>query len=293
MSTVPPSVPVTTQASRNEEIRVYPHSSLYYWWPVWAIGFIMFLVTYFDGSRSVILPADTEIVSNPEVKAKGEAGETRIIEGRDVLILPANERLPNSSTKPDQPEAKRLADTKLASEHMARSKNLGVIWAVALLLTIVISSVSVRGVWSIVVIVTIILFVVLFALFDWWGKIAEWWSWLRIHINAGGYFFLSAVLFIIWALNFYVFDRRTYVIFTPGQVRIREAIGQGEKVFNAESVVFHKQQNDFFKHWIWGLGSGDLELVMAKGEKFDFHNVTFVGYKVRKIEELIKMKEVV
>ena len=291
MSTAPPPVPTTTQSPKTEGVRIFQHSPLYYWWPVWAIGFVMFLVTWFDGSRSVILPPDTEIFRNAEVKAKGE---TRIIEGRgrDVVVLPQDHRLANNPTKPDQPEGK-LVDTSIASERMARSKNLGVVWAVTLLLTMVISSVSVRGVWSIVVIVTVILIVVLFALFDWWGTIADWFSLLRIHINAGGYFFFSIVLLIIWAVNTYIFDRRTYVIFTPGQVRVREAVGQGEKVFDTTNLVFHKQQNDFFKHWIWGLGAGDLEIITAKGEKFDWHNVAFVGQKVRKIEELIKTREVV
>lgn len=285
MSTAPPPVPTTTAAAKSDEVRVYQHSSLFYWWPIWAIAFILFLVTYIDGSRAAIVPADTEVLRNPEVVVKVSNSESKTLHNRDVLVLPEGARLPNKPNT-DQLESR-------LGLHMAKSKNLGVVFSVALLLTILISNVSVRGVWSIVVIITVVLVVVLFALFDIWGTIAEWFYLLRIHINAGGYFFFAAVLFIIWAVNFFIFDRRTYVTFTPGQVRIREAVGQGERVFDTVGMVFHKQQNDFFKHWIWGLGAGDLDLAFPKGEKFEFHNVAFVGHKVRKIEELIKMKEVV
>jgi hypothetical protein len=210
-------------------------------------------------------------------------------ETREAIVLPQEEHLHPKPEKTDE----RLADPEQPVVHMARSKNLGVIFAITLLLTILISSVSVRGVWSVVVVVTVVLLVVLFALFDWWGTIAEWFFLLRIHINAAGYGFIGITLFIMWAVSFFFFDRRTYVVFSPGSIRIREAVGQGEKQYDTVNVIFHKKQNDFFKHWIWGLGAGDMEIVTAKGERFEWHNVTFVGHKVRKIEDLLKTREVV
>src|SRR5262245_10503031 len=285
MSAAPPPVPTTTHGARSEEIRVFQHSALLYWWPVWLVGFIMFGVTMVDGGHAAIVPSGTEARRNwPVVIESGKPPELR-----EGLILPPGQHL-----LPDQPEKPggSLPQPEGAKVHVARSKNLGVIFSITLLLTILISTVSVRGVWSVVVIVTVVLLVVLFALFDWWGQIAEWFVLLRIHINAGGYGFIAVVLFIIWAVNPFLFDRRPYVIFTAGQVRVREAIGQGEKVFDTTNLVFHKLQNNFFQHWIWGLGSGDLEIITAKGERFEWHNVAFVGYKVRKIEDLIKMKEV-
>src|SRR5262249_21003460 len=30
-------------------MRVYSHSSLYYWWPVWALGFLFAVLTYMQG----------------------------------------------------------------------------------------------------------------------------------------------------------------------------------------------------------------------------------------------------
>jgi hypothetical protein len=33
----------------EQELRIYSHSSLFYWWPVWAVGFLMAAITYFGG----------------------------------------------------------------------------------------------------------------------------------------------------------------------------------------------------------------------------------------------------
>src|SRR5439155_910547 len=33
------------------QLRVYSHSNLYYWWPVWAVGFLMAALTYFNGAQ--------------------------------------------------------------------------------------------------------------------------------------------------------------------------------------------------------------------------------------------------
>lgn len=35
------------------EIRIYEKSMLFYWWPVWAAGFLIGLITYLDGSNFV------------------------------------------------------------------------------------------------------------------------------------------------------------------------------------------------------------------------------------------------
>ena len=55
-----------------------------------------------------------------------------------------------------------------------------------------------------------------------------------------------------------------------------------------------KQQNDLFRHWIVGLGSGDLIIPATQAHKeVDMPNVLFIGSKIREIEKLIKEREVV
>ena len=41
-----------------DEIRIYSHSPLFYWWPVWLFGFLLALLTLMDGSRLAIIPSD-------------------------------------------------------------------------------------------------------------------------------------------------------------------------------------------------------------------------------------------
>ena len=56
---------------------------------------------------------------------------------------------------------------------------------------------------------------------------------------------------------FALFDRQTFMIFTPGQVRVRQEIGGEETVYDTTGITFQKQRSDLFRHWILGLGSGD------------------------------------
>src|SRR5688500_9923869 len=30
-------------------LRIYSHSSLFYWWPVWVVGYVMAFITYAEG----------------------------------------------------------------------------------------------------------------------------------------------------------------------------------------------------------------------------------------------------
>src|SRR5437868_4179562 len=92
MSSVPPPVPAATPAHAPDspnEITIVSHSNLYYWWPVWAIGFLMGLLTWVGGYVAAIVPGKPpfgDANSSPVAKSdwKLEDGSTR--EG--VLIVP-------------------------------------------------------------------------------------------------------------------------------------------------------------------------------------------------------------
>ncbi|HEY7315003.1 MAG TPA: hypothetical protein VH643_37000 [Gemmataceae bacterium] len=47
VQTVP--APQPTHEEHPQEVRVYSHSTFFYWWPVWLCGYIMALVTRIDG----------------------------------------------------------------------------------------------------------------------------------------------------------------------------------------------------------------------------------------------------
>jgi hypothetical protein len=280
MATIPGSQPASPHPpadTRQEEVRIYSHSSLFYWWPVWAAGFIMALLTGIEGGLMVVVPKETKPDTQREIQGYSEP--------RDILILPANAHLPTD------PDTKQLLEPRL---HVSRKPQLGVIYATVLLIIIVISNIPLRGLWSVVIIMLIVLLVLIFSLAGWWDWLLEKLWLLDIRMTLGGYVFISLILFIIWAVTVFVFDHRTYVTVTSGQVRVCLAIGAGETVYDTTGMTFTKRQDDLFRHWIVGLGSGDLIIHRSNTtQEIDMPNVLFVGSKIREIEKLIKEREVV
>jgi lysylphosphatidylglycerol synthetase-like protein (DUF2156 family) len=277
MSTAPPGTPVKIMPPGDKEVRIYSHSSLFYWWPVWAVGLIMGFLTLFSGHRMALVPEGTQAQAGRQVQGHEEP--------RDVLISPKGKALPldKATGEPIGP-----------GPHMASSPKLGVIYATVLIVVIIVSNVPLRGLWSVIIILGIFLLVLICSLLGWWDEIVRLISLLDIRINAGGYFSISLVLLIIWALTVFVFDHRTYVTVTSGQVRVCLAIGAGETVYDTTGMTFSKRQDDLFRHWIIGLGSGDLIIHRSNTtQEIDMPNVLFVGSKIKEIERLIKEREVV
>ena len=206
--------------------------------------------------------------------------ETIPVKDADVLIMP------KGSIDPAR-DPVRL--------HISGSKNFGVLWAIVLLLVIIITNVPLRGGWSFAIIVFAILLSIILALADMWERILETFSYLDIRINMGGYFFVSGILFGIWLLTVLVFDRRIYMTFSPGQFKVCTEIGGGEKVYPSEGMALEKQRSDLFRHWVLGLGSGDLvvKTTGAQMHEYPLHNVLFIGKKIRQIEQMLKQRVVV
>jgi hypothetical protein len=281
MSTQTAQAPsTTTMRSDLYEIKIVSHSNLFYWWPVWAFGLVLALLTWFDGHRMVIVPDRTTAEHNRVVNGLEERGPA------DLLVLPKERGLPidPATNAPVQPHFR-----------ISANKTYGVLYAIVLLLVIVITNVPLRGLWSVVVLVTVILLSIIFALADWWEHIFEALGRLHIYINLAGYLVISSALFVIWLVTFVLFDPQVYMVFTPGQLRVRQEIGGGEMAYDTAGMVIQKQRNDLFRHWILGLGSGDLIVTTsgATAHHFDLPNVLFVGYKVRQIEDMLREKPVV
>ena len=172
------------------------------------------------------------------------------------------------------------------------NSSLGIIYVFILLLVIIITTVPLRGISSLVVIVTLALIVVSISALGLWDNILNALGSLRIHMNMGFYVFFSSALFIAWALVFFVFDRMNYWRFTPGQITHKYVFGGGERSFDTEGLAFTKLRDDLFRHLILGLGSGDLMMdpLKAGGANKDdlaIHNVLFIGSKLESIEKLI------
>jgi hypothetical protein len=297
MSTPPPAVPVPNSNTPNE-ITIVSHSNLFYWWPVWAVAYIMGLLTVFGGYAMAVVPHENDRAI-PAARPTGDPAETEweLKDGRKfegILITPKpgqtltdKDRLPRQADKPDKAEQPhlRVADHKL----------YGVVFAFVLLMVIVITNVPLRGMWSLLIILLVVLMIVIFALADLWKPIIDLFGRLDIRMTAGGYFLIATVLFAVWLVTFVFFDRQIYMKFTPGQLKVCTEIGGGEKVYDAVGMTLEKQRSDLFRHWILGLGSGDLVVRTsgAQAHQFDLPNVLYIGSKVAQIEEMLKKKAVV
>jgi hypothetical protein len=282
---VPPAAYVPAE---EREIRVVSHSNLFYWWPVWLVGFIMAILTYIDGTRMVVVPSGSDAVANA---VEIDSGAGKKYENRDVLVLPDKQYLPR--TEPGDPKSDPVSPAKYP--HMSHKKTYGVVYAIILLLVIVITNVPLRGMWSVVVLIVIFLVSIIFALAGWWEEIIRWLGLLDIRINAAGYLVVAIALFAIWLVTLVFFDQQVYMVFTSGQLKVRTEIGGGETAYDTQGMTIQKQRSDLFRHWILGLGSGDLIVNTsgAQAHHFDLPNVLFVGNKVQRIETMLREKQVV
>lgn len=214
------------------KIRIYSHSALLYWWPVWVVGYIMAAITYYQG----------ELV---------KIGQTET--------------------------------------HIHNSSDLGLIFFVVLFLVILVTNYSVRGLASGIVILGLVLTFVLLLYFQVWEQVFGWITSHKIYLNSGAYLWISTVMFVMWMIVVFGLDRFHYWEIDPGQLTRDSLMGSGSKSYNTQGMTLEKHQDDLFRHWLLGLGSGDLQ-VMTSGatrEQLDIHNVLFVGHKIIAMQRLI------
>jgi hypothetical protein len=275
-SGTPSAAASATQAPKKREILIVSHCTLFYWWPVWAIGSLMFVITWATGDYMVTVHPKT-VASISLTNEKGEK--------REGYELPQSVTIPRTENGlPEQPHL-----------WMTSNKRLGVYFSLVLLLVIVITNIPLRGLWSVIVIVIIISTIIILSVLEAWNKILGTLSLLDIRINAAGYLVISASLFILWLVVILVFDRQIYMVFTPGQMRVKQEIGDAETAMDTTGMTVQKQRSDFFRHWVLGLGSGDL-IVRTHGanpQEFHMNNVLFIGRKVKEIEEMLRTKDVI
>ena len=258
---------------RPREVQVVAHTMLFYWWPVWAVGLLLAGLTWLDGHRLAIVPAGTEVM-------EGFDGD------REALVLPAGALLPRdpATGKPRQP-------TLRAASH----SGYGVVFVVVVLLVVFITNVPIRGLWSVIVVLTVLLGTVILALAGWWDDILEAAVHSRVYINAFGYLAFSLPLLVLWLVVVLFFDRQMYMVFTPGQMRVCQEVGSGEVTHDTVGMVVAKRRSDLFRHWLLGFGSGDLlvKTAGAQAQQFEMQNVLFVGSKLQLIQQMLQTREVV
>jgi len=270
--------PTPAAADRQQEVVVISHSPLFYWWPVWAVGFLMALLTHLYGHQVAFVPPGT--VAQRGVRIEGYDG------ARDVLIAPAGQALPAASEL-DDPKQPRL--------WMVPGNDPGIVWATTLCLVILLSQISLRGVASLVVLLVLVFATVLLAILGLWDPILQAVRVIDIHITGFSYLAISLFVFVLWLITFLFFDRKVYMIFTRGQLRVRKAISQGETVYDTRGMVVQRHRDDLFRHWLLGFGSGDLTVRTGGSTpvQLEWPNVLFIGGKLRLIHTMLQEREVV
>ena len=305
-STSPPPVTAPTHHAaprpkeEPRELTIISHSNLYYWWPVWAFGFVMAIITYFEGYVMVVVPAKgVSAAVNAEVTvethtqdAKEEASKTIKPSDPQVVVWAPQGEDPNHLGMPVQENNKDVIAPYL---RVSPHKALGVVFVFILLMVVFITNVPLRGMWSVLFIVVAVCLVVIFIVLGWIEMILGWLYLLDIRINMGGYMTISLFLLIIWLIALLIFDKQRYITVTPGQLKVCDEVGGGEQVYSTDGMTLQKQRSDFFRHYVLGLGSGDLIIRTsgAQAHHIDLPNVLFINAKVRQIEDLLKTKNVI
>lgn len=282
MSTVPPSFPgspppgSSSPVTKNQEIKLIGHSTLFYWWPVWALSFFLALWTYIEDHRLAIVPPGGTVTQPADGKfeltfknKKGEPATTNSL----------NHAVKNTGVPGNDIFKPRISEALWP----------GTVFVIGLVLTIIVTNVPLRGLWSFVILILIVVIALFISLLKGWDTIFEAFGELHIHINMAGYLFIGIAVFILWAVATFIFDRRSYVIFTPGQIRVCEHIGASVETYNTFGVGMEKQRDDLFRHYILGFGSGDL-ILKVPGDKREIklQNVLGIGWRLKQVEDMLR-----
>ncbi len=272
--------PSSGTPSHSSEIKLISHSMLFYWWPVWALAFIMAFFTMTENTRLAFVPAGTKVEQVDE-------------SNQYILTAPEKERsnsLLKAANVTKYNVKNNLQNNPVFDVRVSGKSWPGGIFITGLILTIIITNVPLRGLWSFLVIISVMVVALLFALLDWWDEIFRLLGNLHVHINMAGYLTIGILMFIIWALATFVFDRRSFVVFTPGQIKVCEHIGASVETYPTNAVVLQKQRDDLFRHYIYGLGSGDLIITVGGTNRREIRlpNVLFLGFRLAKVEDMLR-----
>lgn len=279
-----PSTSGSPTSAAKREIKLISHSMLFYWWPIWVLGYILAAITYFDNTRLAIVPDGSKLTLVQE-KSDEKTIVYRLAVSRNTKSL---EQARNATENPseDVPFKPRVSERAW----------MGPVFCVVLLLVILITNVPMRGLWSFLVLLTLALIALIITLIPGgWDSVLSAVFHLHIYINLAGYLFMATAVFLMWAVSVFIFDRRTYMIVTPGQIRVCEHIGASIRSFDTMGIAFEKQRDDLFRHWLLGFFSGDLIVRTAGAERETIRlpNVLWISWRLEEVQDMLREKATV
>lgn len=218
-------------------MKIYSHSQFFYWWPVWAVGYVLAVVSWLGGVQVTVAP--------------------------------------------DAPPI-----------HISASPTPGLLFCLVFCMVLLVTNVSIRGVWSVVVLMALAFLALLFSYLDWWGPLFRALPDLAVYANGGFYLVISTLVFGLWLFTVLVLDRFAYWIVRPGMLICHQVIGDADKSYDTGGMIVEQRQQDLFRHRILGFGSGDIRISTsgARREELFLPNVLFVNSKVRELQRLAAMK---
>lgn len=216
--------------NRNElqPMKVYTHSPILYWWPIWLLGFVSYLLQVTD------------------------------IAG------------------PGTPE-----------------RMLGLIFVFTLTFVIFSTTVRLRGANSVIFGLILIIGIILLTFANLSGPIARFLGQLDITMSNMFYLATGIIVFVMWALMIFGFDKVRYWEIVPGQLHERVFWGSGDRAESGANARCRYRSDDFLRHRILGLVvTGDIEVTLGDGEVWHMHNVIFAKQRTRRMNELIVTRPV-
>jgi len=277
-----PAVPLVARGPR--ETKLVSHSPIFYWWPIWLLGYVMALLTLMENHRLAILPPNTK------VEVTKWADDARRVPTEYKLEVPGTSRqLERALTNAETGEPTFKA-------RVSERAWMGPLYCVVLILTILITNVPLRGLWSFLVILLMVMLALVISLVPGgWEDLLGAFGNLHIYINMAGYLFIATTVLVLWVVSVFIFDQRTYMVVTPGQIRVCEHIGASIRNFDTTGLSFEKQRDDMFRHWILGFFSGDLIVRTSGAEKEEirFPNVLWIGWRLEQVQEILRERATV
>lgn len=277
--TIPGAVPAA-----RREITLISHSMLFYWWPIWVVGLVMAAITYVENNRLAIVP-DGSKLSVIEKDEKGTPTAYRL------AVTHPTKSLDDARVATESPGAETTFKARVSQKAW-----MGPVFCVVLLLTVVITNVPMRGLWSFLVLLLFVVVALLISLVpQGWDSLLKAVGDLHIYINMAGYLFIALAVLILWAVSVFVFDQRTYMRVTPGQIQVCEHVGASIRNFDTMGLSFEKQRDDLFRHWLLGFFSGDLivRTAGAEQETIRLPNVLWISWRLEEVQQLLREKATV
>jgi hypothetical protein len=181
------------------------------------------------------------------------------------------------------------------SVHMISTPNAGILFCAVLLVVVFSTNIPLRGLWSLVVLLGLVILALVFAGLDLWRPIMENLGRLHVYISAAGYLLVSIILLAVWLVTFFLYDPQRYITFTPGQLIVHREVGDMQQVYDTTNVTVEKRRSDFFRHVLLGFLSGDVVVQIGgqNGQQFELPNVLFAARKVQQVADLMKTRPIV